>query len=64
MDFQTWTGKKQTEDRKILLLIDGISLWADRIKIHKYTKGPVLKSFMRQVAIIEYYDVPRKFWIL
>ena len=27
-------------------------------------KGPVFKSFMRQVAIIEDNDVPRKFWIL
>ena len=27
-------------------------------------KGPVLKSFMTQVAIIEDHDVPRKFWIL
>ena len=28
-----------------------------------FCKGPVLKSFMRQVAIIKDYDVPRKFWI-
>ena len=27
-------------------------------------KGPVLKSFMRQVAIIEAHGVPWKFWIL
>ena len=27
-------------------------------------KGPVLESFMRQVAIIEDRDVPKKFWIL
>ena len=27
-------------------------------------KGPVLKSFMRQVAIIEDHDFPWKFWIL
>ena len=29
-----------------------------------FSKGPVLKSFKRQVAIIEDHDVPRKFWIL
>ena len=30
----------------------------------KECKGPVLKSFIRQVAIIEDHDVPRKFGIL
>ena len=27
-------------------------------------KGPVLKNFIRQVAIIECHDVPKKLWIL
>ena len=28
-----------------------------------FCKGPVLKSFMRQAAIIEAHGVPWKFWI-
>ena len=32
--------------------------------IYSFFKGPVLRSFMRQVAIIEDHDVPRKFKIL
>ena len=36
----------------------------DRKRTYLTDKGPVLKSFMRQVAIIEDHDVPRKFWIL
>ena len=33
-------------------------------KLERHSKGPVLKSFMRQVVIIEDHDLPRKFWIL
>ena len=29
-----------------------------------WVKGPVLKSFMRQIAIIKNFEVPRKFLIL
>ena len=34
------------------------------IVVRRILKGPVFKSVMRQVAIIEDHDVPRKFWIL
>ena len=45
-----------------------IERWGDKAILgewdQEFVKGPVLKSFMRQFAIIEAHEVPWKFWIL